>query len=96
MKACLIAVFNSNVNVPQTGSASDRQRSRLTEGPGTWDEVDTEEIERVAVGIARNAMPSNIDNTELASRLAAQVQGLSAGCFQSCACRLKLTERCRK
>ncbi len=84
------------MNVRQTGSASERRRSRLTEGPGTWDEVDTEEIERVAVGIARNAMPSNIDNTELASRLAAQVQGLCAGCFQSCVCRLKLTERCRK
>lgn len=58
--------------VLQTGSSTER-RNRQTEGPTTWAEVDTEEIERVAVNIARNAMPSNAENTELASRLEAQV-----------------------
>ena len=58
--------------VLQTGSSNER-RGRQTEGPTTWAEVDTEEIERVAVNIARNAMPSNAENTELASRLEAQV-----------------------
>ena len=58
--------------VLQTGSSTER-RGRQTEGPTTWAEVDTEEIERVAVNIARNAMPSNAENTELASRLEAQV-----------------------
>lgn len=62
-------------SVSQTDSSSEQQRrGRQTEGPTSWADVDTEEIERVAVGIARNAMPSNAENTELASRLEAQAR----------------------
>lgn len=85
------AFYSAAVEIPlghsphlQTGSSSEQRRGRQTEGPATWAEVDTEEIERVAVGIARNAMPSNAENTELASRLEAQVIKTSNGCMRLC------------
>ena len=44
-------------------------------GPRPWSSQ-PQEIERVAVGIAQSLMPSTEENTELASRLAAQAAAL--------------------
>lgn len=50
----------------------------LSSGPRRWDEVDLEDIERTATAIARNAAPSNSENADLASRMAAQAAALEA------------------
>ena len=41
--------------------------------PGQWDEVDAEELERIALAIARNAMPQSSENSDIAARMAAQL-----------------------
>jgi len=41
------------------------------DGPSTWEEVDTLDLERVMVRVTSAAMPST-DNKEMASRLAMQ------------------------
>lgn len=41
------------------------------DGPSTWEEVDTMDLERVMVRVTSAAMPST-DNKEMASRLAMQ------------------------
>ena len=47
------------------------QQSYL-DGPASWDEVDTEELERIAVNILRSVVPST-ENLEVGARLAMQV-----------------------
>ena len=42
------------------------------DGPSSWDEVDTEELERIAVNILRSVVPST-ENLEVGARLAMQV-----------------------
>ena len=42
------------------------------DGPASWDEVDTEELERIAVNILRSVVPST-ENLEVGARLAMQV-----------------------
>ena len=43
------------------------------DGPSSWDEVDTEELERIAVNILRSVVPST-ENLEVGARLAMQVR----------------------
>ncbi|KAK9814628.1 hypothetical protein WJX72_008970 [[Myrmecia] bisecta] len=47
------------------------------EGPAVWEDVDPEELERIAVTVSRNAIPSS-ENAEVASRLAMQAAALEA------------------
>jgi len=42
------------------------------DGPASWDEVDTEELERITVNILRSVVPST-ENLEVGARLAMQV-----------------------
>ena len=42
-------------------------------GPRKWEDVDTEELTRLALGICSNAVPS-VEHAEAASRLAMQVR----------------------
>ena len=62
----------------QPDCAVSMQSSRATlqesylDGPSSWDEVDTEELERIAVNILRSVVPST-ENLEVGARLAMQV-----------------------
>lgn len=47
------------------------------DGPAAWDEVDTEELERIAVNIMRSVVPSN-ENLEVGARLAMQAAAMEA------------------
>ena len=50
-------------------------RDRPIDGPATWEEVDTEELARIALHICSNTVPST-DHAEAASRLAMQAASL--------------------
>jgi len=49
---------------------------RMPTGPLRWDEVDAEELDRIALAIVRNAMPQNGENSNTASRMAAEAAAL--------------------
>lgn len=49
--------------------------NRPIDGPRTWEEVDTEEMARIALHICSNSVPST-DHAEAASRLAIQAANL--------------------
>ena len=53
------------------------------DGPSSWDEVDTEELERIAVNILRSVVPST-ENLEVGARLAMQVGMLCCSALQIC------------
>ena len=53
------------------------------DGPSSWDEVDTEELERIAVNILRSVVPST-ENLEVGARLAMQVGLLSCSALRTC------------
>ena len=57
---------------PMQSSRGALQESYL-DGPSSWDEVDTEELERIAVNILRSVVPST-ENLEVGARLAMQVR----------------------
>ncbi len=59
------------VSVCLQSSRGALQESYL-DGPASWDEVDTEELERIAVNILRSVVPST-ENLEVGARLAMQV-----------------------
>lgn len=59
-----------------TGESRAGKGPRVASGPIRWDEVDTEELERIALAIARNAMPQNSENSDIAARMAAQAAAL--------------------
>lgn len=46
-------------------------------GPASWEEVDTEELERIAVNIMRSVVPST-ENLEVGARLAMQAAAMEA------------------
>ncbi len=47
------------------------------DGPAAWEEVDTEELERIAVNIMRSVVPST-ENLEVGARLAMQAAAMEA------------------
>ena len=47
------------------------------DGPQAWEEVDAEELERIAVNIARAAVPST-ESLEVGARLAMQAAAMEA------------------
>ena len=47
------------------------------DGPQSWEEVDVEELERIAVNIARSAVPST-ESLEVGARLAMQAAAMEA------------------
>ena len=51
------------------------QRDRPLDGPQSWEEVDAEELARIALHICTNSMPST-DHAEAASRLAMQAANM--------------------
>ena len=53
------------------------------DGPSSWDEVDTEELERIAVNILRSVVPST-ENLEVGARLAMQVGLLCCSALRIC------------
>ena len=56
-------------------SARGAPQEQYFDGPSSWDEVDTEELERIAVNILRSVVPST-ENLEVGARLAMQVRAL--------------------
>lgn len=50
-------------------------RDKPIDGPSSWEEVDTEELARIALHICSNTVPST-DHAEAASRLAMQAASL--------------------
>ena len=58
--------------------AQDGNRSEaFFDGPQAWEEVDAEELERIAVNIARAAVPST-ESLEVGARLAMQAAAMEA------------------
>ncbi len=49
----------------------------LFDGPGNWEEVDVDDVQRIALNISRSAVPA-AENAEVASRLAMQAAALEA------------------
>ena len=49
----------------------------LFDGPAKWEEVDGDDVQRIALNISRSAVPA-AENSEVASRLAMQAAALEA------------------
>ena len=54
-----------------------QQPAVLFDGPAKWDEVDGDDVQRIALNISRSAVPA-AENSEVASRLAMQAAALEA------------------
>jgi hypothetical protein len=62
------------VHVPQGSRGA---QEPFFDGPAAWEEVDTEELERIAVNIMRSVVPST-ENLEVGARLAMQAAAMEA------------------
>ncbi len=59
---------------PAAAQAPAQPQQPYFDGPVAWEEVDTEELERIAVNIMRSVVPST-ENLEVGARLAMQARG---------------------
>lgn len=59
------------------GQAQRQPEQPHFDGPVSWEEVDTEELERIAVNIMRSVVPST-ENLEVGARLAMQAAAMEA------------------
>ncbi|CAL5224212.1 g6858 [Coccomyxa viridis] len=62
---------------PTPQSSRGAVQESYLDGPASWDEVDTEELERIAVNILRSVVPST-ENLEVGARLAMQAAAMGA------------------
>ncbi|EIE27758.1 hypothetical protein COCSUDRAFT_64368 [Coccomyxa subellipsoidea C-169] len=60
-----------------TPQGSQGPQEPFFDGPAAWEEVDTEELERIAVNIMRSVVPST-ENLEVGARLAMQAAAMEA------------------
>lgn len=59
------------------GTQNGNRSEAFFDGPQAWEEVDAEELERIAVNIARAAVPST-ESLEVGARLAMQAAAMEA------------------
>lgn len=62
---------------PEPDEEPQQQPAVLFDGPAKWDEVDGDDVQRIALNISRSAVPA-AENSEVASRLAMQAAALEA------------------
>lgn len=65
------------VEEPELDEEPQQQPAALFDGPANWDEVDGDDVQRIALNISRSAVPA-AENSEVASRLAMQAAALEA------------------
>ncbi|KAK9836321.1 hypothetical protein WJX81_005210 [Elliptochloris bilobata] len=66
-----------DVGSEQTSARDGNRSEAFFDGPQTWEEVDVEELQRIAVNIARAAVPS-AESLEVGARLAMQAAAMEA------------------
>ena len=62
---------------PELDEPVQEEPAVLFDGPGKWEEVDMDDVQRIALNISRSAVPA-AENAEVASRLAMQAAALEA------------------
>ena len=66
-----------DVSLRESGAQDGNRSEAFFDGPQAWEEVDAEELERIAVNIARAAVPST-ESLEVGARLAMQAAAMEA------------------